>query len=84
MLTIRFQRSEMTLDWTGEHENILEAAEDAGLLLEYGCRVGNCTMCQQPIVSGEVEYPDGHLGEPEEGDELLCCSVPRTNLVIDA
>jgi hypothetical protein len=40
----------------------------------------------QKITSGEVEYPKGHTGEPEEGNALLCCSVPKggKDLVIDA
>lgn len=86
MQKIYFQKSNAELNWDGTFESILEAAEEDGLDLDYGCRMGNCTACQQPIVSGEVEYPRGHTGEPDEGNALLCCCVPKdgSDLVIDA
>ena len=86
MPKILFQKSKLELDWTGDEESILELAEANDLDLDYGCRMGNCTACQQTVVSGEVEYPNGHTGEPEEGNALLCCSQPKgdADLVIDA
>lgn len=77
MPNILFQKSAVTLNWTGDAESILELAEANDLDLDYGCRMGNCTACQQPIISGEVEYPNGHTGEPEEGNALLCCCQPK-------
>ena len=86
MARIIFQRSNAELDWDDAESNILESAEAHGLDLDYGCRMGNCTACQQKLVSGEIEYPNGHSGEPEEGNVLLCCSKPKddSDLVIDA
>ncbi len=86
MAKVIFKKSNLECEWTGEHESILELAEANDLDLDYGCRMGNCTACQQPVVAGEVEYPNGHTGEPEEGNELLCCSQPKgdAELVIDA
>jgi ferredoxin len=77
MPSVIFQKSDVSAEWTGEHESILELAEANDLDLDFGCRMGNCTACQQKVVSGEVEYPNGHTGEPEEGNELLCCSQPK-------
>ena len=84
MATVTFQQSGVSSEWTGEHDSILELAEANGLSLDFGCRMGNCTACQQSIVSGEVDYPEGHEGIPEEGNQLLCCSVPKGDVVIDA
>jgi ferredoxin len=84
MPKVTFRKSEKTVEWTAKHESLLELGEDAGLDLDFGCRMGNCTACQQPLVSGEVDYPMGHGGQPDEGNELLCCSVPKTDVVIDA
>ena len=87
MSKIIFKKSGVELDWDGS-ESVLEFAEvnDLDLDLDYGCRMGNCTVCQQTIVSGEVEYPRGHTGEPEAGSALLCCCIPKgdSDLVIDA
>ena len=86
MSKVLFQKSDVELDWDGVEESILELAEANDLDLDYGCRMGNCTACQQKVISGEVEYPNGHTGEPEPGNGLLCCSVPKgdEDLVIDA
>lgn len=84
MPKITFTQSELTAEWTGEHDSILEFAEAHGLDLNFGCRQGNCTACQQKIISGKVSYPNGHSGVPEEGNELLCCSVPDGDLEIEA
>lgn len=84
MSKIKFQQSGTEIEWDGSSEFILDAAEAAGLELDFGCRQGNCTMCQQKVVSGEVKYPDGFSAEPDEGHALLCCSVPKSDLVIDA
>lgn len=86
MSKINFQKSGVELNWDGTGESILEFAEANDIDLDYGCRMGNCTACQQPIVSGDVEYPNGHTGEPEKGNALLCCCVPKdgSDLVIDA
>ena len=86
MPKIIFQKSAVEVEWTGDEESILECAEENDLDLDYGCRMGNCTACQQAIISGEVEYPNGHSAEPEAGSALLCCSVPKgdADVVIDA
>lgn len=85
MPKVTFRKSNVVADWdASDEESILELGEAHGLDLDFGCRMGNCTACQQPIVSGDVEYPDGHTGEPEPGNQLLCCSVPKTDVVIDA
>ncbi len=85
MPKVIFKQSAVEAEWTGDEESILELAEANDLELEYGCRMGNCTACQQKVVAGAVEYPMGHTGEPEEGCELLCCSIPKgdEDVVID-
>jgi len=86
MAKIIFKKSGVELEWDDAEENILEFAESHDLELDYGCRMGNCTACQQEVTSGEVEYPNGHTGEPDEGHVLLCCCTPKgdADLVIEA
>ncbi|MEM9227370.1 MAG: 2Fe-2S iron-sulfur cluster-binding protein [Verrucomicrobiota bacterium] len=83
-MLVTFEQSAISVAWTGEHDSILELAEAEGLSLDFGCRAGNCTACQQPLISGEVDYPEGHGGEPDKGSILTCCSVPKSDVVIDA
>jgi ferredoxin len=86
MAKIIFQKSRVEAEWTDTEESILELGEANDLDLDFGCRMGNCTACQHIIISGEVEYPNGHAGEPEAGCALLCCCQPKgdADVVIDA
>lgn len=86
MSKVTFQKSNVVLEWTGNEESLLEVAEANDMDLDFGCRMGNCTACQQTLVSGEVEYPTGHTGEPDAGNVLLCCCHPKdeSDVVIDA
>ena len=83
-LTVEFRRSGVTGTWDGSQETILELAEDLGLVLPYSCRSGICTTCQCRMIEGEIEYTSDGVYEPEgEGEILICCSVPKANLVLD-
>lgn len=85
MATVYFKKSGIEAEWDSSCDNLLELAEKNNLDLDFGCRQGNCTACQQNIIEGEVHYPDGHSGIPDEGNQLLCCSVPHSKrVVIDA
>lgn len=84
MNKVTFKKSGVIGEWTGDHPNILVLGESLDLDLPFGCRMGNCTMCQQPLLGGEVDYPEGHNGVPDDGNVLLCCSVPKADVVIDA
>ncbi|WP_309395809.1 2Fe-2S iron-sulfur cluster-binding protein [Cerasicoccus maritimus] len=84
MPKVTFQKSGVTTDWDAVEDSLLELGESQGLDLDFGCRAGNCTMCQHKLVSGEVDYPFGHAADPDEGNILLCCSTPKTDVVIDA
>lgn len=83
-MKVTFKKSNVTAEWDDRYETLLEFGEAHGIDLDFGCRMGNCTTCQQPLISGDIEYPEGHNGEPEEGNILLCSSVPKTDVVIDA
>lgn len=83
-MNVVFQKSDKKAVWDGSSESLLELGESLGINLDFGCRRGNCTACQQPKVSGDIEYLHEHNGVPEDGNILLCCSVPRSDVVIDA
>ena len=84
MSKVTLKKSGVEAEWTAEQASLLELGEANDADLNFGCRMGNCTACQQPLVSGEVDYPNGHNGVPADGNILLCCSQPRGDVVIDA
>ncbi len=69
-------------------ETILEAALREGFSLPYGCRNGSCGICKGKILQGAVNYgqhSEETLTEEEkrDGNALLCCASPLTDLVIE-
>ncbi len=39
---ITFQKSGKTFDWESSFNNVLDFAEDKGIQMESGCRIGVC------------------------------------------
>jgi ferredoxin-NADP reductase len=75
--TIKFVKSGCETESDG-HTTILEAGEDAGLELPYGCREGICHTCASELCSGQLR--DLRSGEVygQEGEQILTCiSAPE-------
>lgn len=69
-------------------EDILTAALRHGINLQYGCRHGNCSSCKHWLLEGDVDDSAASVyaiprDEREDGAILLCCSYPRTDLLIE-
>jgi ferredoxin-NADP reductase len=82
-IQVTFARSGVTAGWDPACETILDLAERHGLNPDYSCRSGICQTCMCPLVEGEVEYLEDPLDEPDPGCVLICCSRPKTSLVIE-
>ena len=83
-IEVTFARSGKTLMWDGSEPSLLDFAEANGVVIDSGCRAGNCGTCLTAIRSGKVDY----LSEPgaaiEEGSCLACIAVPKGKLNLDA
>jgi glycine betaine catabolism B len=86
-INITFKKSGKTFEWEDRFENLLDFAEEKGISLESGCRIGTCGTCKVKLISGSVTM------ETEEGldhsDKALgmilpCVAVPESDLEIDA
>lgn len=66
---------------------VLEAAEDAGLMLKASCESGGCGACSAVLRGGRVEMGDHDpnvIEVPEgQGGILLCRSFPRADCRIE-
>lgn len=80
---ILLNRSGRSIPWNDKAESLLSLLEDAGLKPEFSCRAGVCGTCVQGLVSGEVDYFEEPLDEPDAGQVLLCCCRPKTSVVLD-
>ncbi len=80
---VQFARTGKTIDWNGQHDNLLEASLAAGVPLSSGCRAGQCGACQTKLLRGDVHYPGAQPMDVAAGHCLPCIAVPRENSVGD-
>ena len=81
---VSFARSGIGVRWDpSEYQNLLELAEACDVPVRWSCRTGVCHNCESGLVSGEVAYQPDPLDAPAEGNVLICCARPKTDVVID-
>lgn len=80
---VKFERTGKTTRWTGEYSSLLELAESMEIPVLSSCRMGTCLSCESRLITGEVKYDPEPLMETEEGQVLICCSQPTSDLVVD-
>jgi len=80
---VLFKRSGKTATWTPEAGSLLDFAEALGLELPYSCRTGMCGKCVQQVNRGETAKIRKTVARIRPGQELLCSSVPISDLEID-
>lgn len=83
--SITFAKSGRTIE-CDENTTILAAARLAGMRLPASCTKGLCGTCKSKKLEGSVEM--AHAGgirqrEIDAGMVLLCCSKPRSNVVVE-
>ncbi len=78
---VTFARSGLTVPFTGR--SVLELAEACDVPTRWSCRTGVCHNCVTPLLSGELAYDPDPLEAPADGQVLVCCARPRTDVVLD-
>jgi len=78
-IPVRFAGSGIEARWTRDAGTLLELAEASGLAPTYGCRSGICGSCITRILSGSVDYLEEPVAFREDGQVLICCSVPHSS-----
>ena len=85
--TIAFARSKVTTV-SGPGTSLLDAGEEAGVLLPSGCRMGICFSCVTPLLDGAVrDVRTGALTKADSGRPVLiqtCISATAGHCQLDA
>jgi hypothetical protein len=81
---VSFAKSGKQVAWDPAMGSLLEFAENHGIVISSGCRVGACGSCQTPIRAGEVAYAQAPDFDPEPGSCLLCVCTPKTAVTLEA
>jgi ferredoxin-NADP reductase/MOSC domain-containing protein YiiM/ferredoxin len=80
---VTFARSGISTPFLADKRNVLELAEACDVPTRWSCRTGVCHTCVTPILAGDVTYAPDPLEPPADGQVLICCSRPGTDIVLD-
>jgi ferredoxin len=67
----------------GAQRSVLELADACDVPSRWSCRTGVCHTCVTPLLSGSITYAPDPLELPADGQVLICCARPGTDLVLD-
>ena len=80
---VSFGRSGLDVPWSPAYQSLLEFAEACDVPVKWSCRTGVCHMCECALIGGAVRYDPEPLDPPAEGNVLICCSHPETEVELD-
>ncbi|MGC2654171.1 MAG: ferredoxin reductase [Mycobacterium sp.] len=80
---VTFLDSDKTVECDGSTP-ILEAGEEAGLELAYGCRIGICHTCVGTLKSGKLrDLRSGEVSEPTGQDVRICINAAEGDVELE-
>jgi ferredoxin len=82
-IIVELSKSGKRFAWDEAAASLLDFLEDQGLTPDFSCRGGICSTCKQRLLSGEVDYFEEPLNALGDDEVLLCCSKPKTSIVIE-
>jgi ferredoxin-NADP reductase/MOSC domain-containing protein YiiM len=80
---VSFARSGLTVRWGAAFHSVLEFAEACDVPVRWSCRTGVCHTCETGLIAGSVRYQPDPVEPPADGNVLICCSQPQSDIVID-
>ena len=80
---VTFARSGISVPFPDSERSVLELADACDVPARWSCRTGVCHTCTTPLLSGDVTYSPAPLEPPPDGEVLICCAQPGTDLVLD-
>jgi ferredoxin-NADP reductase/MOSC domain-containing protein YiiM len=80
---VTFARSGISTPFDSNHKSVLELAEVCDISTRWSCRTGVCHTCTTPLLSGTISYRPAPLEVPAEGEVLICCTQPDSDIVLD-
>jgi ferredoxin-NADP reductase/MOSC domain-containing protein YiiM/ferredoxin len=80
---VTFARSGITAPFGDDWRSVLDLADACDVPTRWSCRTGVCHTCVTPLLSGDITYAPDPLELPADGQVLICCARPATEIVLD-
>ena len=80
---VSFARSGITVPFGSDWRSVLDLADACDIPTRWSCRTGVCHTCVTSLLSGNIGYTPDPLEPPAEGQVLICCAQPATDIVLD-
>ncbi|HEY1919069.1 MAG TPA: MOSC and FAD-binding oxidoreductase domain-containing protein [Streptosporangiaceae bacterium] len=80
---VTFARSGISTRFGPGQSNVLDLADACDVPTRWSCRSGVCHTCVTPLLSGQINYSPDPLEPPADGEVLICCAQPSTDVVFD-
>jgi ferredoxin-NADP reductase/MOSC domain-containing protein YiiM len=80
---VTFARSGITTPFGDDRRSVLDLADACDVPARWSCRTGVCHTCVTPLLSGGISYAPDPLELPADGQVLICCARPATDIVLD-
>ena len=80
---VTFARSGISAPFAASRRSVLDLADACDVPTRWACRTGVCHTCTTPLLSGDVTYSPDPLEPPADGEVLICCAQPGTDMVLD-
>ena len=80
---VTFARSGITAPFVTSQRSVLELADACDVPTRWSCRTGVCHTCITALLSGDITYSPAPLEAPADGQVLICCARPATDIVLD-
>jgi ferredoxin-NADP reductase/MOSC domain-containing protein YiiM len=80
---VTFARSGISTPFGADRHSVLDLADACDVPTRWSCRTGVCHTCVTGLLSGNIAYAPDPLELPADGQVLICCARPVTDIVLD-
>ncbi|MFN0280361.1 MAG: MOSC domain-containing protein [Kineosporiaceae bacterium] len=80
---VTFARSGLIVRWRASDPSLLDLAEACDVPVRWSCRTGVCHNCETAVLDGTARYRPEPIDLPAQGNVLVCCAVPTSDVVLD-
>jgi len=80
---VTFARSGITAPFGADVRSVLDLADACDVPTRWSCRTGVCHTCVTPLLAGDIAYAPDPLELPADGQVLICCARPASDIVLD-